>query len=84
LTLKITLKDYGSRKQFALEELSRVEEGDTHLDRLCSSDEATFHVFGTVSRHNCVGGEVKVLKISWNMSVMCFDEEQSYRSYSDW
>jgi len=43
----IIFKDHDSRK------LSRFEEDQTNLDRICFSDEATFHVYGTVNKHSC-------------------------------
>jgi hypothetical protein len=34
----------------ACSRISHVEEGETYPDRLCSSDEAIFHVCGTVKK----------------------------------
>jgi hypothetical protein len=38
--------------QFALQMFFRIEEDETILDRLCVSDEVTFHVCGTVNSNN--------------------------------
>jgi len=44
------------RKEFTLEMLSHIEEDEIYLDRLCLSDEATFHVCGTVQQVQlCMG-----------------------------
>jgi len=48
-----------------------IEEDKTYLERLCFSDEATFHVCGTVNRHLTVTyGKVKILMILLNMSII--------------
>jgi hypothetical protein len=32
---------------------SRLDEDNDYLSKVCFSDEATFHISGTVNRHNC-------------------------------
>jgi hypothetical protein len=53
LVQQITWTDDNLRKQFALQMLFRIEEDKTYLERLCFSDDETFHMCGTVKRHNC-------------------------------
>jgi hypothetical protein len=55
LVRKITSKDHYSRKLFVLEMLSRTEEDETYLDRLCFLDDAPRHVCGRMDRPNCHG-----------------------------
>jgi hypothetical protein len=50
---KITHTDLYLRKQFILEMLSCIKRDDTYLKRICHYDKTTFHVCGTVNRHNC-------------------------------
>jgi hypothetical protein len=45
----LTRKDRNSRNQFA----SRNEKEETYPQELCLSDEAAFHVRGTVNRYRC-------------------------------
>jgi len=59
---------------------SRISSGHMHvvLDRpwkMCFSDEATIHVCGTVSRHNCHMGKWTCSLCYWTWTVVCFDEE---------
>ena len=44
--------DYQKRQQFALTFLRRIEENPEYLNTIFFSDEATFHIFGRVHRHN--------------------------------
>jgi hypothetical protein len=53
LVQKITQTDQDLRKQFVLEILYHIEEDMTYLNRIYSSDKATFHMCGTMNRHNC-------------------------------
>jgi hypothetical protein len=53
---KITHEDHDSRKQFALEMLSCIEEDEFYLSRLCFSDKTTFHLFGSQQAQlSCMG-----------------------------
>jgi hypothetical protein len=65
-------KDHDSRKQFALEILSHIEEDETYLKKKkkCFSNEATFHVCGIINRHNCHRWGVKICMVLLNMSVI--------------
>jgi len=47
LVRRKTRKDHDSRRQFALEILSHIEDDETYNHRLCFPDDATF------KRHNC-------------------------------
>jgi len=69
LVWKVTFKGNDSKKQFDLEMLSHIEKDETYFDELCYSDE-TFHVHGTVNRHNCHVWEVKILMRLLNMSII--------------
>ena len=44
--------DKPRRKQFACDMLTRISEDPALLDKLCFTDEATFHVSGKLNRHN--------------------------------
>jgi hypothetical protein len=53
--------------QFASEKVYHItEEDETYFNRLCFSDEATFHVYET----GTVYGEMKILMMLMNMSVI--------------
>jgi hypothetical protein len=41
------------RYDFAIDILSRIDEDSGYLSKVCFSDKATFHIPGTVNRHNC-------------------------------
>ena len=44
--------DMPRRKEFALNMLQRISEDEAFLERVCFSDEATFHVSGKLNKHN--------------------------------
>ena len=44
--------DMPRRKEFAVNMLQRISEDEAFLKRVCLSDEATFHVSGTLNKHN--------------------------------
>lgn len=44
--------DKPRRKDFAINMLERISEDETFLNRVCFSDEATFHVSGKLNTHN--------------------------------
>ena len=45
-------EDYEKRQQFAQTILTRMDRDRQYLDKICFSDEATFHISGRVHRHN--------------------------------
>jgi hypothetical protein len=53
LVQKVTCEDQDSRKQLTLDLFSGIKEDKMYLNVSCFSDETTFHVCGTVNRHNC-------------------------------
>lgn len=46
-------EDYTRRVQFCTEELQRLEANPAHAEFILFTDEANFHLDGTVNRHNC-------------------------------
>ncbi|GBN85451.1 hypothetical protein AVEN_67197-1 [Araneus ventricosus] len=44
--------DCPRRAEFAIEILNRIDVENAYLNRICFSDESTFHVSGMVNRHN--------------------------------
>ncbi|GBN43880.1 hypothetical protein AVEN_235910-1 [Araneus ventricosus] len=44
--------DCPKRAEFAIEILNRIDVENVYLNRICFSDESTFHVSGMVNRHN--------------------------------
>ena len=48
----IQQNDKPKRKEFAVNMLERISEDEAFLKRICSSDEATFHVSGKLNKHN--------------------------------
>jgi hypothetical protein len=58
------------KRETALEMIPHIEDKETYFYGLPLSHEATFHVSGTVNRHNCPVGEVNILMMLLNMSVI--------------
>jgi len=52
-TSEIKPDDRPKRVKFAAFMLNTIDEDETFLQRICFSDEATFHVNGCVNRRNC-------------------------------
>lgn len=44
--------DRPKRVEFAVDMLQRIQHDEDFLKKVCFSDEATFHVSGTINRHN--------------------------------
>jgi hypothetical protein len=53
LVQKLQENDLPRRYDFAIYIFSRIDEDNDYLSKVCFSDEATFHISGTVFRHNC-------------------------------
>ena len=49
---EIQPNDMPRRKEFAVNMLQRISEDEAFLERVCFSDEATFHVSGKLNKHN--------------------------------
>lgn len=54
LVQQLIRDDWFARKEYCQIMLSRIDDDNTYLDRLCFSDEAKFTLHGKVNRHNCV------------------------------
>lgn len=46
-------EDYDRRVEFCREELERISSNPAHIEFILFSDEANFHLDGSVNRHNC-------------------------------
>ena len=52
ITQALEPDDYPRRAAFATDILERIDVDNEYLQRVCFSDESTFHLSGKVNRHN--------------------------------
>jgi hypothetical protein len=52
IILKLKPDDRPKRERFANDILNLIDEYNDFLQRVCFSDEVTFHISGTVNKHN--------------------------------
>ena len=59
--------DKPNRKDFALKLLEKMEEDGHFFNRICFSDEATFHVSGKLNKHNARTRETEIPHITMDI-----------------